>query len=108
MSFSIIPTPNFERELKKIAKKYPSLKADLLQLQKNLLENPTQGDEVFKNCYKVRFAIKSKGRGKSGGGRLITYVKIQRESIYLLSIYDKSEKETIPDEMIRYLLRDIP
>lgn len=107
MSFSIIATPNFERELKKIAKKYPSLKSDLLHLQRSLLENPTQGDEVFKNCYKVRFAIKSKGRGKSGGGRLITYVKVQRESIYLLSIYDKSEKDTIPDEMIRYLLRDI-
>ncbi|GGC16192.1 MULTISPECIES: hypothetical protein [Dyadobacter] len=107
MSFSIIATPNFERELKKIAKKYPSLKSDLLQLQRSLLENPMQGDEVFKNCYKVRFAIKSKGRGKSGGGRLITYVKVQRESIYLLSIYDKSEKDTIPDEMIRYLLRDI-
>lgn len=107
MSFSIIPTPNFERELKKIAKKYPSLKADLLQLQKSLLENPIQGNEVFKNCYKVRFSIKSKGRGKSGGGRLITYVKIQGEKIYLLSIYDKSEKATIADEMIQYLLRDI-
>lgn len=107
MSFSIIATPNFERELKKIDKKYPSLKSDLLQLQRSLLENPMQGDEVFKNCYKVRFAIKSKGRGKSGGGRLITYVKVQRESIYLLSIYDKSEKDTISDEMIRYLLRDI-
>jgi mRNA-degrading endonuclease RelE of RelBE toxin-antitoxin system len=107
MSFSIIPTPNFERELKKIAKKYPSLKADLLQLQRSLLENPIQGNEIFKNCYKVRFAIKSKGRGKSGGGRLITYVKIQGEKIYLLSIYDKSEKATIADEMIQYLLRDI-
>lgn len=107
MSFNIIPTPNFERELKKLAKKYTSLKADLVQLQKSLLENLTQGNEVFKNCYKVRFAISNKGRGKNGGGRLITYVKIQGNTIYLLSIFDKSEQETISDEMIRYLLRDI-
>jgi hypothetical protein len=62
------------------------------------------GVEVYKNCYKIRFAIKSKSKGKSGGGRLITWVKLEKERIYLLSIYDKSEKETLTDQYIRALL----
>nr|WP_262509730.1 type II toxin-antitoxin system RelE/ParE family toxin [Siphonobacter curvatus] len=71
----------------------------------SLQENPTQGSEVFKNCYKVRLAIKSKG--KSGGGRLITYVRITSESVYLLSIYAKSERETVTDAYIKHLLKDL-
>ncbi|GAB2795229.1 hypothetical protein GCM10027275_45440 [Rhabdobacter roseus] len=59
MSYELISTPNFERELKKLSKKYPSLKSDLGALSKSLKEDPTQGSEVFKNCYKIRFAIKS-------------------------------------------------
>ncbi len=66
---------------------------------------PTQGIEVFKNCYKIRFA--SKGKGKSGGGRLITFIKIQNESIYFLSIYDKSDRESISDQTLKYLLNDL-
>jgi len=42
-------------------------------------------------------AISSKSRGKFGGARLITYVKIIEETIYLISIYDKSESATISD-----------
>lgn len=70
MSYSIIPTPNFEREFKQLQKKYPSLKSDLIQISEALLTHPTQGVEIYKNCFKMRFAIKSKGKGKSGGGRL--------------------------------------
>jgi len=107
MSYKIIPTPNFERELKKLVKKYPSLRADISSLNELLEQTPIQGAEIFKNCYKIRFAIKSKGRGKSGGGWLVTFVKIQNERVYLLSIYDKSEKDTVSDQDIKYLLRDL-
>ena len=76
MSYKIIPTPNFQKEFKRLSKKYPSLKTDLIELTDALLKQPIQGDEVFKNCYKIRFAIKSKSKGKSGGGRLISYIRI--------------------------------
>jgi len=107
MSYKIILTPNFEKEFKKLLKKYPSIKEDLRALGQSLQANPTQGSEVFKNCYKVRLAIKSKGKGKSGGGRLITYVRITSESVYLLSIYDKSDRETVTDAYIKHLLKDL-
>ena len=108
MSYNIIPTPNFQKEFKKLNKKYPSIKSDLIALSESLLLNPKQGSEVFKNCYKIRFAIKSKGTGgKRGGARLISYVQIANEKIYLLSIYDKSEKESVSDADIRHLLSDL-
>ncbi len=66
MSYEVIPTPNFEKELKKLNKKYPSIRTDLAQLVKELREIPQLGSEVYKNCYKIRFVIKSKGAGKSG------------------------------------------
>lgn len=107
MSYNIIPTPNFEKELKRLAKKYSSLKTDLLILSKSLQDEPQQGVEIFKNCYKIRFAIKSKGKGKSGGGRLITFIKVVNERIYLLSVYDKSDQESITDREIKVLLNDL-
>jgi len=62
MSYSLIPTPTFKKELKRLKKKFPSIYADLEKLEDELLANPRQGNELFKNCYKVRFAIKSKGK----------------------------------------------
>jgi mRNA-degrading endonuclease RelE of RelBE toxin-antitoxin system len=107
MSYSVIYTHIFEKELKKLAKKYPSIKSDIANLVTSLRENPTQGVEVLTNCYKIRFSIKSKGRGKSGGGRLITLIKIEHEHILLISVYDKSEKETLPDHILEYLIKDL-
>lgn len=94
----------FEDELKALIKKYPSIKNDLYELAKTLLDNPFSGSPLGHNCYKIRMAIKSKGRGKSGGARIITCVKIIEDSIYFLSIYDKSEQSTITDhELVEYL-----
>lgn len=107
MSYSIIYTHIFEKQLKKLAKKYPSIKSDIANLTTSLRENPLQGVEVLTNCYKVRFSIKSKGKGKSGGGRLITLIKIEHEHVLLISIYDKSEKETIPIHTLEYLIKDL-
>jgi mRNA-degrading endonuclease RelE of RelBE toxin-antitoxin system len=98
MSFEIIATPPFEKELKQLFKKYPSIKKDIAALGAELLNNPKLGVPLGNDCYKIRMAISSKGRGKSGGARVITHVKITATAIFLLSIYDKAETSTITDE----------
>jgi len=77
MSSKIIASSRFKREAKKLAKKYRSLGNDLAVLQENLLENPYLGTRITESSYKIRLAIASKGRGKSGGGRVITFVDVQ-------------------------------
>lgn len=72
MSYNVLPIPPFDRQLKRLSKKYPSLKEEFLELVDSLEENPEQGTALGKNCYKIRLAIASKGKGKSGGARLIT------------------------------------
>jgi mRNA-degrading endonuclease RelE of RelBE toxin-antitoxin system len=104
MSYNIIAVPSFKRAIKKLAKKYGSLKDDLAVLFKSLEENPVQGTSLGKNCYKIRLAISSKGKGKSGGARLITNIVIDEEKVYLLSIYEKSEKENLTDKELDDLL----
>lgn len=91
-----------------MAKKYQSLKTDLALLFKSLEENPMQGTPLGKNCYKIRLAISSKGKGKSGGARVITNFVISEETVFLISIYDKSEKETLTDKDLDDLLKYIP
>ena len=104
MSFEILTIPPFERQLKKLAKKYPSIKQDFASLLKSLQEDPEQGTLLGKSCYKLRMAISSKGKGKSGGSRVITHLVIDDQTIYLLSIYDKSEKASISDAELKELL----
>lgn len=100
MSFEIIATPPFERELKQLSKKYPSLKKDIAALGTEIMFNQKLGTSIGHDCYKIRMAISSKGKGKSGGARVITHVKITATTIFLLSIYDKSETDTISDQDI--------
>jgi mRNA-degrading endonuclease RelE of RelBE toxin-antitoxin system len=108
MSYSLIAVPTFRKELKRLAKKYSSLKTDLATLFESLEENPIQGTSLGNNCYKIRFAISSKSKGKSGGARLITNYVISNETIYLLAIYDKSDKENLTAKELKELLSQIP
>lgn len=108
MSFDVVPIPEFVKELKWLAKKYRSLKAELDALGDKLAEHPTMGVPIGHDCYKIRLAIKSKGAGKSGGARVITCVVAVREEVYLLSIYDKSEQATLTDKRLKELLKQIP
>lgn len=98
----------FNRQLKRLAKKYPSLKKEILNLVSEIESNPFTGTPLGKNCFKIRLAIQSKGKGKSGGARVITCVKIVKETIYFLSIYDKSEQPDIDDDDLNYLVKLIP
>jgi mRNA-degrading endonuclease RelE of RelBE toxin-antitoxin system len=104
MSYNIELTHNFEREFKKLYKKYPSLKNEITELASQLRKNPKTGTSIGKDCYKIRLAIRSKGKGKSGGARIITHIHIAGKKIYLLSIYDKSEQDSITDKQLNALL----
>lgn len=108
MSYNILTVPPFERQLKKLAKKYPSLKQDISDFLDDLEQNPTQGTELGKNCYKIRMNISSNNKGKSGGARVITNVAIVNKTVYLLAIYDKCEQETLSDKELKELLEMIP
>lgn len=104
MSFNIIATEPFERKLKRLAKKYKSLAADLTPVIDELTENPTLGTPIGKDCYKLRIAIASKGKGKSGGARIITYIRIVKQTVFLMDIYDKSEQANINDKELHMLI----
>jgi mRNA-degrading endonuclease RelE of RelBE toxin-antitoxin system len=108
MPFNIEATPEFLSEAKKLAKKYPSLKTDIAGLAQQLKTNPAMGAPLGKDAYKVRLAITSKGKGKSGGARVITCVKIVATTVYLVSIYDKSVQSDISDKELRERIKDLP
>lgn len=105
MSYNVLLIPPFDRQLKRLSKKYPSLKQDFLELIESLEKNPEQGTNLGNNCYKIRIAIESKGKGKSGGARVITNFIIADETVYLLSIYDKSDKENLSNKELKELLK---
>jgi hypothetical protein len=69
---------------------------------------PEQGTSLGRNCYKIRLAIKSKGNGKSGGTRVITNIVVAETTVYLLSIYDKTDKDNLTDKELKELLKDVP
>ncbi|TGK06320.1 hypothetical protein EHO60_14845 [Leptospira fletcheri] len=108
MNYKVETTPNFEREFKRLVKKYPSLKKEIEDLGWDIEENPTQGKNLGQNCYKIRIPISSKGKGKSGGGRVISCVVFIAKTVFLLSIYDKAEKENITDSELEGFLKEIP
>lgn len=107
MSFDIKTLPEFEKELKRLSKKYASLKLDYQNLLESLLENPQQGTPLGKDLYKIRMPITSKGQGKSAGARVITCVKVVKETIFLVAIYDKSDLEIISDKELSQRLKGV-
>jgi len=107
MTFNVIPTDRFKKEAKRLIKKYPSLKDELSELNEILEKNPETGTTLGNNAYKIRIAIKSKGKGKSGGGRVISYLVTQNKEIYLLTIFDKSEFDSIDDKTLKKIIESL-
>jgi mRNA-degrading endonuclease RelE of RelBE toxin-antitoxin system len=109
MNFSIVTLSSFDKELKRLSKKYPSMKTDYANLLDDLESDPKSGTPIGKNCYKVRLQITSKGKGKSGGARVITHliVTIAHETLYLLKIYDKADQENINETELKSLIASI-
>ena len=117
MKSRIIVLDEFKRDAKKLLKKYSSLKEELAQLEQELLANPKMGTQISLNTFKIRLAVRSKGKGKSGGLRVITYVielqisvhesaHEQHFTTFLLTIYDKSEMENIKDKDLKFLINE--
>ena len=102
MSYKIATVAPFRKEAKKLIKKYPSLKHELAELGSQLAHKPSCGTPLGNNCYKIRLAIASKG--KSGGARIITHVHVADDTVFLLSIYDKSDQDSLPEHQLKFLL----
>ena len=116
MKVTIRVTKNFKKEAKPLLKKHKTLGKDLLNLEKELVAQPRLGTPLGQDCYKIRLKITSKGKGKSGGGRIITKVDSdiigiaevqygEEITVSLLSIYDKSEIENISDKELKELIK---
>lgn len=105
----LIFAPSFVKDAKRLSKKYRTLCEDIAVLKKELLQNPNMGIPLGKHISKIRLAIRAKGKGKSGGGRVIAYhevfVSIKQHTIYLIALYDKSESDAISDKQIVELLK---
>lgn len=108
MSYKVKTIKVFERQAKRLTKKYPSLKNEIKTLIKELKDNPEAGTPIGKKCFKIRLAISSKGAGKSGGARVITALVVFESTVYLLSIYDKSDRASISNKEIEELLQSLP
>ena len=108
MSYEVKSIFVFERQAKRLIRKYSSLKNELKCLVIDLKENPEQGTPIGHGCFKIRLANASKGKGKSGGARVITNFVLIETTVYLLSIYDKSEKGTINHKELNELLLYLP
>lgn len=108
MNYKIVLDRTFEKEVKQLAKRYPSLKSDIKALRDEILANPTAGTDLGGGLRKIRMRIASKGNGKSGVARVITFtvvVAVEETEINLLYIYDKAERESVSAHEIEALLR---
>ena len=109
MNYEIIPTKTFKRDFKPLFKKYRSLLDDLERFKSELLQNPEMGDDLGNNVRKIRMAVASKNKGKRGGARMITFdvvVDFRNTDVYLITIYDKGEQDTITRKQIEKLIQE--
>lgn len=110
MTVEIYLGEEFKRQFKRLARKYRSLPADFRAFTRAMETDPMQGADLGNGMHKVRMAIASKGKGKSGGARVITYHAVATHDcieITLLTIYDKGELANVSDAYLRSLLEDL-
>lgn len=110
MSNTVIASHDFKREAKSLVKKYVTLKASIDALIDTIIENPYHGESYGNDIYKVRLSDKSKGKGKSGGFRIMYYHLSKSESgieVLLMTIFNKSEKSTVKKSEAVKILKDI-
>lgn len=109
MSCRIRTTAHFDRDLKRLGKRYRSIREDFLQLLQELGDNPTAGVALGDGLRKVRMSIASKGKGKSGGARVITYNMVtcmEGDDLLLLMIYDKSERTSVSKRELVAIMKE--
>jgi len=109
MEVKITTSPDFDKSYKHLKKRYRSLPSDLKDIYFELKKNPDLGKDLGKGVHKIRVAIKSKGKGKRGGARVISHntiiAKISTQRVLLLTMYDKKDKDNITDKEIILLLK---
>ena len=108
MNYNIITYRKFDKELKRLAKRYKSLKKDYADFLNDLERNPIAGVTLSNGCHKIRMKISSKQKGKSGGARVITCIVDIDENtreVGLHYIYDKSERESISDKELKEIIK---
>ena len=109
-NITITVSDDYPKEAKRLAKKYPSFKQDYKDFLVSIKNNPLQGDEITKNIRKIRMAIKAKGKGKSGGARVITFnilTDIENGHVVFLLLYDKEDASTVKVNVVKQLVRDM-
>ena len=109
-NITISVSDDFAKEAKRLAKKYPSFKQDYKDFLVSIKNNPLQGDEITKKIRKIRMAIKAKGKGKSGGARVITFnilTDIENGQVVFLLLYDKEDASTVKVNVVKQLVRDM-
>ena len=107
MNYKVQTLPEFDRQYKRLKKKYASFATDFLELLGKIKADPMSGTDLDKNCFKFRMGIRSKNKGKSGGARLISHVVVKDETVFFLTIYDKAEKDNLTDKELKELLSSI-
>lgn len=117
MRVTVNVSTSFKRQAKPLLKRYVSLKDELAKLETELIANPRKGIPLGIDAYKIKLAVKSKQRGKSGGLRVITYLEteiiglIESEGdnleVILISIFDKKDTANISDKELRDLIKQI-
>lgn len=107
MSYKVLLTNIFQKDFKRLFKKYPSLKSDLSYVIQSLESQPTHGTSLGNNIYKLRLSISSTGKGKSAGARVIDWVKVVREEVFLVTIYTKSERSSISKEELERMISEL-
>ena len=105
MNFSIETIPRFEKDTKRLKKKFPKIKSDLVKLINDLQLNPELGTHLGENIFKVRLPNSSIPTGKSGGFRVITYYKTN-EVLYLINIYSKTEQDNILTDKLKKIVQE--
>lgn len=105
---NVVATETFIRSAKPIARKYRSFNADYQKLIAELSENPGMGVDLGGGFRKVRMAIASKGKGKSGGCRVITLDLVERnDTLYLIYAYDKSDYDNVDFAVIKAIVAEL-
>ncbi len=107
MNYNIISTHRFEKELKRLVKKFPSLKDEYAALIADISKNPEAGTFIGNSCYKIRMTVASKGKGKRGGARVVTHLYMVTETVYLLTIYDKGEKADLKPSELKEMIESL-
>ena len=106
MNVNIVSLDVFNKEIKRLYKKFKQISVDLKILKETLIKNPKAGIELGNHCFKIRLANSSIPTGKRSGFRVIYYYIDQQNNLFLMTIYSKSELDNISDEKLIDIIKE--